>query len=149
MEKDRKYYEKLLKVEKDYKRLTINFLEAFLGGGLICVIGQVVYNFYLNLLDFDKQTSTLLMTLSIIFLSGILTGFGIYDKLGQTFKCGFAIPISGFSNATIASAIDYHKEGIILGVGANALKLAGSVIVLGTCSAIIVASIRYIMGMIS
>ena len=88
------------------------------------------------------------MTLTIILLSGILTGFGIYDKLGQIFKCGFAIPISGFANATVSSAIEYHKEGLILGIGANALKLAGSVLVLGITSAIIVASIRYIVGIL-
>lgn len=145
MERERKYYEKLLKTDKDYKKMTINFLQAFLGGGLISIIGQVLYNLYSKLLDLDQDTSRLLMTLTIILVSGILTGLGIYDKLGQIFKCGFAIPISGFANATVASAIDYHKEGIILGVGANALKLAGSVIVLGTCSAIVVASIRYLI----
>ena len=148
VEKERKYYEKLLKVDRDYRRMTKNFLQAFLGGGLISVFGQILYSIYFNLLDFDKDNSRLLMTLSIILLSGILTGLGIYDKLGQLFKCGFAIPISGFANATVASAIDYHKEGIILGVGANALKLAGSVIVLGVTSAIIVASIRFLIGVI-
>ena len=84
----------------------------------------------------------------MIFISALLTGIGVYDKLGQVFKCGFAIPITGFANATVSSAIDYHKEGIVLGVGANALKLAGSVIVLGVVSAIIVASIRYLVGLI-
>ena len=148
MEKERKYYEKLLKVDRDYKRMTFNFLQAFLGGGLISVFGQVLYSIYNNLLDFDKDNSRLLMTLTVILISGILTGLGIYDKLGQLFKCGFAIPITGFANSTVSSAIEYHKEGIVLGIGANALKLAGSVIVLGTTSAIIVASIRYLLEII-
>ena len=148
MEKDRKYYQKLLKVEKDYKLMTINFLQSFLGGGIISFIGQVVFTIYYKILSFDLDNSRLFMTLTIILLSGILTGFGIYDKLGQIFKCGFAIPISGFANATVSSAIEYHKEGLILGIGANALKLAGSVLVLGITSAIIVASIRYIVGIL-
>ena len=148
MEKERKYYKKLLKVEKDYKKQTLNFLQAFLGGGLVSVLGQTILTIYNKLLKFDMDTSRLFMTLTIILISALLTGFGIYDKLGQLFKCGFAIPISGFANATVSSAIDYHKEGIILGIGANALKLAGSVIVLGVTSAIIVATIRYLVGII-
>ena len=80
----------------------------------------------------------------MVLLAGLLTAFGIYDNLGQIAKCGLAIPITGFANASVSSAMEYHKEGIILGIGANALKLAGSVIVLGTCSAILVASFRYI-----
>lgn len=148
MEKDRKYYNKLLKTNNDYKQLTINFLQAFLGGGLLSVFGQVLITIYLNIFDFDIETSRLLMTLTVILFSAILTGFGIYDKLGQFFKCGFAIPITGFANATVSSAIDYHKEGLILGIGSNALKLAGSVIVLGVTSAIIVASFRYLIGVL-
>ena len=148
MEKNRKYYEELLKTKKDYKMQTINFLQAFLGGGLVSVLGQAIFIVYNKLFDFQVDTARLLMTLTIILMSSLLTGLGIYDKLGQFFKCGFAIPISGFANATVSSAIDYHKEGLVLGVGANGLKLAGSVIVLGVTSAIIVASIRYLVGII-
>lgn len=85
------------------------------------------------------------MTLTMVSLSGILTAFGIYDKLGQIGKCGLAIPITGFANASVSSAMEYHKEGIVLGIGSNTLKLAGSVIVLGTVSALLVASIRYVI----
>ena len=145
MENKRKYYQDLLKVNKDYKLMTINFLQSFLGGGLVCILGQVLFEIYNKLLKIDIENSKLYMTLSIILISGLLTGFGIYDKLGQVFKCGLAIPITGFSNSTISSAIEYHKEGIILGIGANALKLAGSVIVIGITSAIIISSLRYII----
>jgi len=84
------------------------------------------------------------MTLSVITITAILTSFGIYDNLGQVAKCGLSIPISGFANSAVSSSMEYHKEGIVLGIGANTLKLAGSVIVLGTVSALVVSTIRYI-----
>ena len=148
MEKDRNYYKELTKTKKDFKQITRSFIFAFLGGGLISIFGQVV----LNILNFfNKETpkdNPIYLSMFMILLSGILTGLGVYDKLGQIFKCGFSIPITGFANATVSSAIEYHKEGLVLGIGANALKLAGSVIVLGVVSAIIVASIRYWIGLL-
>lgn len=143
MERTRKYYQELIKTEKDYKQMTKNFLQAFVGGGIVCIIGQAILDFYQNVLDFDDTQASLLMTLSMVLISAILTSIGLYDNLGQIFKCGLAIPITGFANASVASAMEYHKEGIILGIGANTLKLAGSVIVLGTVCAVLVAAIRY------
>lgn len=146
MENKRNYYYKLLKVEKDYKLLTKNFLITFFGGGLVCLLGQLILDFYNKVIGLNIENSRLYMTLSVILITGILTGLGVYDKLGQTFKTALAVPITGFSNATISSAIEYHKEGLVLGIGANTLKIAGSVIVLGVTSAILVAVIRYLFG---
>ncbi|MDE7213575.1 MAG: SpoVA/SpoVAEb family sporulation membrane protein [Anaeroplasmataceae bacterium] len=144
MEKTRKYYQELIAVKKDYKTALKNFLLAFSTGGCVSIIGQLFFDLYYYALHLEKQDASLYMTLTMVLLAGLLTAFGIYDNLGQIAKCGLAIPITGFANASVSSAMEYHKEGIILGIGANALKLAGSVIVLGTCSAILVASIRYI-----
>ena len=148
MEKARKYYTELTKTKNDYKLFTKSFIMAFLGGGLISIVGQVILNILNYFNKNNIENNPLYLSLIMIFISAILTGIGVYDELGQVFKCGFAIPITGFANATVSSAIEYHKEGIVLGVGANALKLAGSVIVLGVVSAIIVASIRYLVGLI-
>lgn len=148
MEKTRNYYQNLISTKKDYLAMTKNFLTAFLWGGGVAIIGQAFYDFYYRVLNVDKQTSSIYMTLSIVFIAGMLTAFGIYDQLGQIAKCGLAIPITGFANASVCSAMEYHKEGLVLGIGANALKLAGSVIVLGTTSAVIVASIRYLIEVI-
>ncbi|MDE6584651.1 MAG: SpoVA/SpoVAEb family sporulation membrane protein, partial [Anaeroplasmataceae bacterium] len=128
--------------------MTKNFLTAFLWGGGVAILGQAFFDFYYRVLHVDKQISSIYMTLTIVFIAGMLTAFGIYDRLGQIAKCGLAIPITGFANASVCSAMEYHKEGIVLGIGANALKLAGSVIVLGTSSAIIVASIRYLIEVV-
>lgn len=148
MEKTRNYYKNLIATKKDYLAMTKNFLTAFLWGGGVAIIGQAFFDFYYQVLHVDKQTSSIYMTLTIVFIAGMLTAFGIYDRLGQIAKCGLAIPITGFANASVCSAMEYHKEGIVLGIGANALKLAGSVIVLGTSSAIIVASIRYLIEVV-
>ena len=148
MEKTRKYYQNLIATKKDYLAMTKNFLMAFLWGGGVAIIGQGFFDFYYRVLQVDKQTSSIYMTLTIVFIAGMLTAIGIYDRLGQIAKCGLAIPITGFANASVCSAMEYHKEGIVLGIGANALKLAGSVIVLGTSSAIIVASIRYLIEVV-
>ncbi|MDE7264447.1 MAG: SpoVA/SpoVAEb family sporulation membrane protein [Anaeroplasmataceae bacterium] len=148
MEKSRKYYQELISVEKDYKAMTKNFLIAFASGGGVSILGQLFFDLYYQILNINKQDSFLYMTLTMVFISGALTAIGIYDNLGQVAKCGLAIPITGFANASVCSAMEYHKEGIVLGIGANALKLAGSVIVLGTTCAIIVASIRYLFEVI-
>ena len=148
MEKTRNYYKNLIATKKDYLAMTKNFLTAFLWGGGVAILGQAFFDFYYRVLHVDKQISSIYMTLTIVFIAGMLTAFGIYDRLGQIAKCGLAIPITGFANASVCSAMEYHKEGIVLGIGANALKLAGSVIVLGTSSAIIVASIRYLIEVV-
>lgn len=145
MEKTRKYYQELITVEKDYKVMLKNFLVAFAAGGIVAILGQLFFDLYHQVLHVNKDDASLYMTLTMVLLSGLLTAFGIYDNLGQIAKCGLAIPITGFANASVCSAMEYHKEGIVLGIGANALKLAGSVIVLGTTSAIIVASIQYLI----
>ncbi|MDE6947489.1 MAG: SpoVA/SpoVAEb family sporulation membrane protein [Anaeroplasmataceae bacterium] len=148
MEKTRKYYQDLIVAERDYKVMLKNFLLAFCFGGIVAIIGQLFYDLYYHILHVSEQDSFTFMTLTMVFLAGSLTALGIYDNLGQIAKCGLAIPITGFANAAVCSAMEYHKEGIILGIGANALKLAGSVIVLGTTSALVVASIRYIFEVV-
>lgn len=148
MEKSRKYYKDLLQTKKDYLLTLKNFLQAFVAGGIVSIIGQLLFDFYHQILSVSKTDSGIYMTLSMVFIAGLLTGLGIYDNIGQVAKCGIAIPITGFSNAAVSAAMEYHKEGIVLGIGANALKLAGSVIVLGTCSAIVVASIRYLFEVV-
>lgn len=146
MHNSRNYYNKILRVEKDYKSFLIKFLQAFFFGGLISIIGQSILEIYSNF--FEREISTALLSMTMILFAGILTAIGKYDDLGQIAKCGLAIPITGFANACVSSAMEYHKEGIVLGVAGNCFKLAGSVIVLGTASAVIVASIRYLFEVV-
>lgn len=85
------------------------------------------------------------MVIIIISFGGILTALGLYDKIGQFAKAGTIIPISGFENSLCSSAMEYKSEGLILGLGANILKLAGSVIVFGIISGFLVGLIKYLV----
>ena len=78
----------------------------------------------------------------MVFISLLLTGFGIYDRIGQFAGAGSAVPVTGFGNAIISAAIEHRTEGFVLGVGSNMFKLAGSVIVFGVFSAFVVALIK-------
>ncbi len=140
MEHKLEYYKEITKVDNKMNKIK-GIIYSFIFGGLLCLIGQFIFtiiNKYLN-----PKDSFMYVSLIMILLSGILTAFGIYDELESIARMGLAIPITGFCNSSVSSAMEYRSEGIILGVGANTLKLAGSVIVFGTVSAIIVATIRY------
>jgi stage V sporulation protein AC len=142
----KEYYIKITKEKYDFKELLKNFLHAFIAGGIVCVIGQSLIDIYSNFVD--KQQAILYMTMTVIIIVGILTAIGIYDNIGQLCKCGLSIPLSGFINATVSSALEYKKEGLVLGIGSNIFKLSGSVLALGSSAAIIVATIRYIFWVI-
>ena len=146
MQKTRNYYSKLLETKRDYKIIGKSVLQSFLFGGLLCLTGQGI----LDILEMNvaKNDASLYLSCIMILFAGILTAVGIYDEIGQMAKSGLAIPITGFANACVSSAMEYHKEGIVLGIGSNCLKLAGSVIVLGTTSALIITTIRYIFGVL-
>lgn len=136
----KEYYEKLLKRHTLKKKYLKNALMAFLFGGLIALIGEGLMHLYAL---FSKDNTTL-MLLTMITIASLLSGFGVYDKIGQVAKCGTIIPITGFANSMTSSSLEYKPEGYILGVGANTFKLAGTVIVFGVLSAFIVALIKYL-----
>ncbi|MDA1475000.1 stage V sporulation protein AC [Bacillus changyiensis] len=121
----------------------MNCLKAFLVGGLICTIGQAFQNFYMNVFDFDKQTAGNPTVATLILISALLTGFGVYDRIGQFAGAGSAVPVTGFANSMASAALEHKSEGFVLGVGSSMFKLAGSVIVFGVVSAYIVGMIRY------
>jgi len=132
--------------KREVKRpLLKNCMKAFLVGGFICFIGQIITTFYIHFFNFTEQTAGNPTTATLIFITMLLTGFGIYDRFAQFAGAGTAVPVTGFGNAVISSAIEYRTEGFILGVGSNMLKLAGPVIVYGVFSAFIIALIKTIL----
>ncbi|WP_042145159.1 stage V sporulation protein AC [Paucisalibacillus sp. EB02] len=122
-----------------------NCIKAFLIGGLICFIGQLISTFYIYYFDFTEQTAGNPTTATLIFITMLLTGFGVYDRIGQFSGAGSAVPVTGFGNAVISAAIEHRTEGFVLGVGGNMFKLAGSVILFGVFSAFVVALIKTII----
>lgn len=129
-------------------RLKPNYLSrgifAFVYGGAICVIGQLLLYLYNSLLELDKEIAVSLMVVTLVFIASLLTGLGVYDKFGQKAGMGAVIPVTGFANAMTSAAIEYREEGYVLGVGANMFKLAGTVIVYGVVSAYFFGMIRYL-----
>ena len=134
-----------LQKERETKRPVFkNCLKAFFVGGFICFLGQLITTFYIYFFDFTEQTAGNPTVATLIIITMFLTGFGIYDHLGQFAGAGTAVPVTGFANAVISSAIEHRTEGYILGVGTNMLNLAGPVIVYGVFSAFIIAIIKTI-----
>lgn len=132
--------------EREVKRPILkNCLRAFLVGGLICLIGQGIQTFFILNFNFTEQTAGNPTVAVMIFLTMLLTGFGIYDRFAQFGGAGTAVPVTGFGNAVISAAIEHRTEGFILGVGGNMFKLAGSVIMAGVFSAFVIALVKTIL----
>ena len=133
-------------VESKAKKSPIfkNIVWAFLVGGLICTIGQLITNLFLSW-GFSKDDATMVCTISLIFLGAFLTAINVYSKIGQHAGAGSIIPITGFSNSVVAPAIEFKTEGYVLGLGANMFKIAGPVLVYGITSSVFVGLIYWII----
>lgn len=117
-------------------------LRAFLVGGGICVVGQLVRTFAMNTLALDENGTACFTSMVMIFLGAFLTGLGVYDILGKFAGAGSIVPITGFANSIVAPAMEFKREGFILGVGAKLFSVAGPVLVYGI-SASVLAGLIY------
>lgn len=143
-QKKAKQYQSFEEKRETKRPILLNCVKAFLIGGLICLIGQIITTFYIYYFNFTEQTAGNPTTATLIFITMILTGFGLYDRLGQFAGAGSAVPVTGFGNAVISAAMEHRTEGFIIGVGTNMFKLAGPVIVYGVFAAFIIALIKTI-----
>lgn len=141
-----KRYQQLQEKREIKRPVFTNCLKAFLIGGTICTIGQAITTFYIYFFDFTEQTAGNPTVATLIIITMFLTGFGLYDPLGQFAGAGTAVPVTGFANAVISSAIEHRTEGFVLGVGTNMLKLAGPVIVYGVFIAFIIGIIKTLLS---
>lgn len=123
-----------------------NALCAFIGGGIISLIGQILLDYYVAILDLTSKEAITPMIITIIFITCVLTGLGWYDRIAKYLGAGIFIPITGFANSMCSSALESKSEGLIYGIGSNMFKLAGSVITYGIVSAYIVSIVRYLFS---
>ncbi|MDM5316041.1 stage V sporulation protein AC [Fictibacillus sp. b24] len=137
-------YAKKIKPIQPKPPYVLNCLKAFLVGGLICVIGQAIQNFYIEFFNFSQETAGNPTVATLILIAALLTGLGVYDKIGQFAGAGSVVPVTGFANAVTSAALEHKSEGLVLGVATNLFKLAGAVIVFGAVSAYVFGMIRYI-----
>lgn len=109
---------------------------AFVIGGLICTLGQILLNFYTKL-GLDKDAAGTAMSMTLVALSALLTGLSLYDNLAKHAGAGTLVPITGFANAIAAPAIEFKTEGMVLGVGGKMFQIAGPVIVYGLSASVV------------
>ena len=120
-----------------------NCLKAFLIGGLICTLGQVLLELY-GLVGLDEEQSATAASMTLVALSALLTGLSLYDNIAKHAGAGTLVPITGFANAVSSAAIEFKTEGFILGVGAKMFTIAGPVIVYGVSASVVYGFIYWI-----
>ena len=120
-----------------------NCIMAFLIGGSICAMGELLFICY-SKLQITEEQARMLASITLIVEAAVLTGFGIFDKIAKRAGAGTLVPITGFANAVVSPAIEFKKEGFVLGVGANMFKIAGPVIVYGTVASVVYGIIYWI-----
>ena len=123
---------------------TKNGIIAFLTGGLIGFSGQVIVTVLENNFNVAHKDATTIMIVILIFLASLSTAMGFFDNLVSKARAGLIVPITGFAHAMTSSMIDYKKEGLVTGIGSNAFKLTGSVILYGVLSAYVFGIVRYL-----
>ena len=143
MSKKKSEYQKYADRTAKKSPLFLDCIKAFLVGGAICTLAQLLFNLYLSL-SVKEETVKILVPVTLIFLTAIFTGLGIFDKLAKHAGAGTLVPITGFANAVASPALNTKAEGYILGVGAKMFTIAGPVIVYGTVASVVYGIIYWI-----
>ncbi len=117
---------------------------AFIFGGGICAFGEVLKTLF-GLTNFNEDQISLAVSATLIGITAILTGLGVYDKIAKVAGAGTAVPITGFANAVVSPAIEFKAEGFVLGVAAKMFTIAGPVIVYGTVTAILYGLVYFVL----
>ncbi len=122
-----------------------NCFNAFWVGGLICSIGQIIFEFF-KMRGLEESNCYVIVSISLIFLSAFLTALNIFNRIGKFAGAGSLVPITGFANSIVSPAMEYKSEGYVLGVGAKMFTVAGPVLVYGISSAMIIGIIYLIFN---
>ena len=138
-----KEYGKLIKEISPPSPVGKDCFHAFWIGGLICTIGQALINFYTSL-GLEKTDAGTAASMTLVFVSAMLTGLSLYDNIAKHAGAGTLVPITGFANSIAAPAVEFKTEGFILGVGAKMFTIAGPVIVYGVSASVVYGVIYWI-----
>lgn len=136
-------YSEMYKAASKGTKWWVTIPKAFLFGGLICVIGQSLMDMYLYL-GLSKNNASMSVSITLIFLSALLTGLGWYDRIAKHAGAGTLVPITGFANSVAAPALEFKTEGYILGLGAKIFIISGPVILYGTLASVLYGLIYYL-----
>ena len=142
---DKKRYKELVDKNTPKESVLKNALVAFVVGGLLGSLSELLLRCYMIWLDLPRKESGVLVILTLIAVASILTACGVFDVLVSKVKAAFIIPITGFAHSMSSAALEYKNEGLVLGIGANIFKLAGTVILYGVVSVYFFGLIRLLV----
>ena len=142
-----KQYQKLVEEMAPKSPVGKDCLNAFWIGGLICAIGQAIMNGY-QALGLDKEKAGTAMSMTLVFISALLTGLSLYDNIAKHAGAGTLVPITGFANAISSAAVEFKTEGFILGVGAKIFTIAGPVILYGVAASVVYGIIYWLITLL-
>ena len=145
MNMSKKEYAEFVKNNEPKSPHLKNFIKAYVFGGAICAFGQVLLNLY-TYSGMAKDDAAALTSITLIFISALLTGLGLYAPIARHAGAGTLVPITGFANSIVSEALEFKTEGYILGMCANMFKLAGPVLVIGISSGIIYGLIYFLFA---
>ena len=142
--------------EKDYQRRVnekmpksktfLQCVRAFISGGIICCIGQLIHDFAKLVLNFSESNVAAFTAIVLVFLGATLTGIGVYDNIGSWAGAGSVVPITGFANSIVSPAMEFKREGYVLGLGAKMFSIAGPVRVYGISASVLVGLIACLIS---
>lgn len=142
-EEKKQQYEEYVKSVTPTHSLPANMGKAFLMGGAICVLGQGITEWALGM-GMDEKTAGTWCSICLVFLSALLTGMNLYQKLAKWGGAGTLVPITGFANSVAAPAVEYQKEGQVFGIGSKIFTIAGPVILYGVLTSWVLGLIQYV-----
>ncbi len=140
-------YGRIVKRVSPPSSMTKTIPMAFVVGGAICVLGEALLNMY-GAIGFSQDNAGAMTSLTLIFLSALLTGLKLYDRIAQHAGAGTLVPITGFANSVVSPALEFKSEGYVLGLGAKMFIIAGPVLVYGISASIIYGVIYYIQTLL-
>lgn len=137
-------YQKLVQKTNPKPNVAKNAWQAFLSGGIVCIVGQALIDFYTVVMHLSPEEAGNPAVATVIFIGALLTGLGYFDKLAVYAGAGLAVPVTGFANSMVSAALEFKKEGLVQGIGSKMFMLAGSVITYGIVTAFFVGLIHAI-----
>ena len=141
--KDR--YNELVKKYSPQEDTIENAITVFFAGGIFGSISELILRIYMILFNLPRKEAGIVLLLTLIVLASLLTAIGIFDTWVNKLKCALIIPITGFAHSMTSAAMEYRKEGLVLGIGSNIFKLAGTVILYGIVSVYVFGIIRLLI----
>ena len=148
MQYNKEEYLNYLEKKSPNSPIVKNCLWAFLVGGGICVIGQLFFDWYQKGFGIPEEQARTAVSITMIFLGALFTGLDLYCKLGKYAGAGTLVPITGFANAVVSPAMEFKKEGLVLGLAAKMFVIAGPVLVYGITSSVVVGLVYWLMQLL-